>query len=69
MFRVGTTKVTPGFDEAVAQMRRGEKRVVIVPARMAYGRGGYYGPSNTDRPRFHISPNTMLVYEIEVLRE
>ena len=66
-FRVGTTTVTPGFDEAVAQMRRGEKRVVIVPARMAYGRGGYYGPSNTGRPRFHISPNTMLVYEIEVL--
>ena len=66
VFRVGTTTVTPGFDEAVAQMRRGERRVVIVPARMAYGRRGYYAPSNPGRPRFHVSPNTMLVYEIEV---
>lgn len=66
-FEVGADHVTPGFDEAVAQMKKGEKRVVIVPGRLGYGESGYYAPEQTGEPRFVISPRTMLVYEIEVV--
>ncbi len=64
-FVVGATSINPGFDEAVARMKPGEKWVVILPAAVAYGRSGYYGRSDPGRPRFHVSPNTMLVYEIQ----
>ena len=66
-FVVGTDSVTTGFDDAVAQMRNGEKRVVIVPAALGYATGGYYAPAVPGQRRFVISPNTMLVYEIEIL--
>ena len=59
--------MTPGFDEVVAQMRKGEKRIVIVEGRLAYGESGYYAPEQPGQPRFVISPRTMLVYEIEIV--
>ncbi len=62
---VGETSVTPGFDEAITEMRRGGKDIVVVPFHLAYGSGGFYGP---DRPnRLVISPNTMVIYAIEIL--
>lgn len=67
VFAVGTTTVTPGFDDAVAQMRRGERRVVIVPATSGYARSGYYAPPRRREKRFVISPNTLLIYMVEVL--
>ena len=66
-FELGADHVTPGFDEVVAQMRKGEKRIVIVEGRLAYGEGGYYAPEQPGQPRFVISPRTMLVYEIEIV--
>ena len=66
-FELGADHVTPGFDEVVEQMRKGEKRIVIVEGRLAYGEGGYYAPEQPGQPRFVISPRTMLVYEIEVV--
>jgi cyclophilin family peptidyl-prolyl cis-trans isomerase len=69
-FVVGRTgaQVNRGFDAVVSQMKRGEKRTVIVPAALAYGTSGYYDKEQPGRRRFHISPNTTLVYEVEVLR-
>lgn len=64
---IGATGVTAGFDELVAGMRRGEQRLVVVPAVLAYGRRGYYGPDRPGEPRFVISPNTVLVYGIEIV--
>lgn len=66
-FELGKDHVTPGFDEAVAQMKKGERRIVVVPAELGYGDTGYYAPEMPGRPRFVISPRTMLVYEIEVV--
>ena len=66
-FELGKDHVTPGFDEAVAQMKKGEKRVVIVPAELGYGDSGYYAPEKPGQPRFVIPPRTMLVYEIELI--
>jgi hypothetical protein len=47
-------------------MKYGEVITVIVPSASAYGTNGFYGKSIPDKKRFVISPNTTLVYEIEV---
>jgi len=48
-------------------MTPGERRVVVVPAALGYGRAGMYGPEFKGTRRFVISPNAMLVYDVEVL--
>ena len=66
-FEVGKSKVNPGFDTSIAQMKKGEKRLVIVPSDQAYGTGGFYARQREGEKRFVISPNTILVYEVELL--
>ncbi len=58
-FAVGTGRMIRGFDEAVQDMRRGEKRTIILPPELGYGDGGAQGV---------IPPNAYLVFEIELLR-
>jgi FKBP-type peptidyl-prolyl cis-trans isomerase len=48
-------------------MQPGERRVVIVPAAMGYGRAGLYTPETPGKRRFVVSPNALLVYDVEVL--
>jgi peptidylprolyl isomerase len=64
-FVVGTTKINPGLDAAIAAMKKGEKRLVIVPSALGYGTNGFYAVQRPNEKRFHISPNTLLVYEVE----
>ncbi|MBC7486794.1 MAG: FKBP-type peptidyl-prolyl cis-trans isomerase [Cytophagaceae bacterium] len=54
---LGYGQVIPGWEEALLQMKKGEKAVVYVPSSLAYGERGNRG----------IAPNTILVFEIEVL--
>jgi cyclophilin family peptidyl-prolyl cis-trans isomerase len=63
----GKTKLNPGLDGAIAAMQPGERRVVIVPAAMGYGRAGLYPPETPGKRRFVVSPNALLVYDVEVL--
>jgi hypothetical protein len=65
----GRTKINAGLEAVIAAMLPGERRVAIVPAPLAYGRAGLYSPEIPGKRRFVISPNAMLVYEIEVLKE
>jgi len=67
IFEVGKSSVNPGLDAALMDMRKGEKRIVIFPAHLAYGTGGFYAREKKGEKRFVISPNTTLVYEIELL--
>jgi peptidylprolyl isomerase len=64
----GKTKINPGLDGVIAKMLCGERRVVIVPAALGYGRTGLYTPEVPGKRRLAISPNAMLVYEVEILR-
>ncbi len=66
-FEAGKSRVNPGFDAALMDMRKGEKRIVILPAHLAYGTGGFYAREIKGEKRFVISPNTTLVYEVELL--
>lgn len=67
VFVIGESEIHSGFDQSVARMRLGEKRIIIVPSRLGYGTGGFYAREREGEKRFVISPNSTLVYEIEVL--
>jgi cyclophilin family peptidyl-prolyl cis-trans isomerase len=64
---VGRPGVNPGLDRAIAAMAKGEKRLVIVPAALGYKTSGFYARQQPGQKRFVISPNTLLVYEVELL--
>lgn len=63
---VGETSVTQGLDAAIAGMKPGARWIVIVPSEIGYPGAGYYPPTRPGEPRFHISPNALLIYEVEV---
>lgn len=67
VYEIGKTTVNPGLDSALAAMKKGEKRLVIVPSDMGYKTSGFYAKERPNEKRFVISPNTLLVYELERL--
>jgi FKBP-type peptidyl-prolyl cis-trans isomerase len=61
----GKTKINAGLDSVIASMRPGERRLAIVPPALAYKVAGFYAPEVPGKKRLVISPNSMLVYEVE----
>jgi cyclophilin family peptidyl-prolyl cis-trans isomerase len=68
IFDPGKTKINPGLDGVIGRMAPGERKTVVVPAAFAYGQTGTYPPEIAGKRRFVVSPNAMLVYDVEVLR-
>jgi FKBP-type peptidyl-prolyl cis-trans isomerase FkpA len=54
---LGYGQVIPGWEDALLQMKKGEKAVVYIPSGQAYGVRGNRG----------IPPNSILVFDIEVV--
>lgn len=56
-FPVGTGRVIKGWEEAFLSMKKGEKRVLIIPPELGYGPAGR-GP---------IPPDATLVFDVELV--
>lgn len=56
-FPVGQQRVIQGWDEAFLSMKKGEKRVLIIPPDLGYGPAGR-GP---------IPPNAFMVFDVELV--
>jgi peptidyl-prolyl cis-trans isomerase A (cyclophilin A) len=58
-FKVGMDQVIPGWDKVFMTMKKGEKRMIVIPPELAFGsRGTPGGP---------IPPDSFLFFEVELL--
>lgn len=56
-FTIGVMQVIPGWDEGVISMKRGEKRRLFIPSKLAYGSRGAGSL---------IKPNSDLIFDVEL---
>jgi peptidyl-prolyl cis-trans isomerase A (cyclophilin A) len=58
-FQVGVGKIIKGWDMVVMQMKKGEKRIIVIPPELAYG--------STGTPGGPIPPDSWLAFEVELV--
>lgn len=63
VFTLGAGMVIKGWDEGVLGMKKGEKKVLTIPAEKAYGAQGV--PDG--QGGYIISPNATLIFDVELV--
>lgn len=66
-FVLGAGAVIKGWDEAVAGMKVGGKRLMQIPANMAYGERAIQGKDAEGKVVDVIPANSVLIFEVELL--
>ncbi len=66
VYTYGDGSVMKALEEAIATMREGSKRRVVIPPELGYGEHGYT-PEDPEAGTVAIPPNATLVYEITFL--
>jgi FKBP-type peptidyl-prolyl cis-trans isomerase len=62
-------QVIPGFTQGLLGIKQGEKRRMVIPARLAYGDTGAPGRDLGDVKKGSIvPPNSALIFEIECVK-
>jgi peptidylprolyl isomerase len=66
---VGKEGLIKALNEALKDMKQGEKRLLIVPPELAYGnKAAFYGKEIAGKKRFVISPGETLVLEVTLVK-
>jgi FKBP-type peptidyl-prolyl cis-trans isomerase len=63
IFTAGASPLA-GFNEGMLQLREGDRKVLLIPSRLAYGPTGQANAANTG---YTIPPDAVLAFDIEVL--
>lgn len=65
---LGKEGLVKGLEEALRNMKPGEKRVIIIPAKLAYGEdAAFYGKEIHEGNRFVISPGVTLILDVNLI--
>jgi cyclophilin family peptidyl-prolyl cis-trans isomerase len=66
---MGKNELIKGLNEALQDMKAGEKRLLVVPPDLAYGiNAGFYGKEFPGQKRFVISPGETLILEVTLIK-
>ncbi|UOQ97483.1 FKBP-type peptidyl-prolyl cis-trans isomerase [Hymenobacter sp. 5317J-9] len=57
VFTAGDPAIRPGFNEGMLLMRKGDRKLLLLPSRLAYGQLGSVG----------IPPDSALLFDVEIL--
>lgn len=63
----GEVLIMKGLDLILSDMKKGEKRLVIIPPAMAFGNTGFYARSVPGQKRFIISPGEILILVVSLV--
>lgn len=67
--QLGKPGLIKGLDEALRDMKAGEKRIVVIPSARAYGRNNaYYSKEPAGKKRLVISPGETLILEVTLIK-
>lgn len=61
---VGAGSVIKGWDEGLLQMKKGDRKLLLIPSYLAYGPGGRVDPATST---YAIPPDEPLLFDMEVL--
>jgi cyclophilin family peptidyl-prolyl cis-trans isomerase len=66
---LGKKGLIKGLEEALGDMKAGEKRVLVIPAALAYGKNSaYYSKDVPGKKRLVISPGETLIIEVTLIK-